>query len=103
LACEESRLLLKRAMQEVEGAARGAGIALDSDVVEQTMDFAAKMEPGTTASMQRDVAAGRRSEYDALNGAVVRAGRAAHLPTPVHEFIWTCLKVIDQMVQGGSA
>jgi 2-dehydropantoate 2-reductase len=41
------------------------------------------------------VAAGRRLEYDAINGAVVRAGREPGIPTPVHEFLWTCLKVVD--------
>ncbi len=95
LACDESRLLLIRAMREVEAVVRAKGIALDGDVVEKTMAFVEKMEPATTSSMQRDVAAGRRLEYDAINGAVVRAGRETGIPTPVHEFLWTCLKVVD--------
>jgi ketopantoate reductase len=43
------------------------------------------------------VAAARRLEYDAINGAVVRAGKETGLPTPVHEFCWTCLKVVDSV------
>lgn len=99
MACDESRLLLNRAMREVEAVARAKGIPMDADIVEKTMAFAGKLEPTTTASMQRDVIAGRRTEYDAINGAVVRAGRETAVPTPVHEFIWTCLKVADSMAK----
>ena len=97
MACAESRLLLERAMSEVEAVARAKGIHLDDDVVLQTMDFCARMTPTATSSMQRDVAAGRRLEYDAINGAAVRAGHETSIPTPVHEFFWTCLKVVDSM------
>jgi 2-dehydropantoate 2-reductase len=101
MAGDESRLLLRRAMQEVEAVARKKGVALDADVVEKTMAFVAALEPTTTSSMQRDVTAGRRLEYDALNGAVVRAGQESGTPTPVNEFLWTCLRVVDLMAQGG--
>lgn len=96
VACAESRLLLERAMREVEAVARAKGIALDAEAVDKAMSFCRKLEPTATSSMQRDVAAGRRSEYDAVNGAIVRAGREVQVPTPVHEFYWTCLKVVEQ-------
>ena len=101
MACVESRLLLERAMREVEAVARARGIPLDADVVEKTMTFCANLDPAATSSMQRDVAAGRRLEHDAINGSVVRLGREAGVPAPVHEFIWTCLKVVDSMASGG--
>lgn len=100
MACVESRLLLERAMREVEAVARARGIRLDADVVEKTMTFCANLDPAATSSMQRDVAAGRRLEHDAVNGVVVRLGREAGVGAPVHEFIWTCLKVVDSMVGG---
>jgi 2-dehydropantoate 2-reductase len=99
-ASDESRLLLSRAMREVEAVARARGVPLEADVVEKTMAFVENLEPTATSSMQRDVVAGRRLEYDALNGAVVRAGREAGIPTPVHEFCWTCLKVVDTLARG---
>lgn len=101
MASPESRLLLKRAMQEVEVVAQAKGILLEGDVVEQTLAFVERLEPTATSSMQRDVMAGRRLEYDALNGAVVRAGRETGAPTPTHEFLWTCLKVVDELTQAG--
>jgi len=95
LARPEGKDLLRRAMREVESVARARGVALDADVVEATMAFAAGLEPGTTSSMARDVAAGKRTEHDALCGAVVRFGREAGLQTPVHELCWTCLRILD--------
>jgi 2-dehydropantoate 2-reductase len=97
MACAESRLLLERAMREVEAVARAKDVSLDPDVVKTNMDFCDRMTPDTTSSMQRDVIAGRRLEYDAINGAIVRAGKETGVPTPIHEFVWTCLKVIDSM------
>jgi 2-dehydropantoate 2-reductase len=91
----EGKDLLRRAMTEVESVARARGLPLQPDVVETTMAFAEGLEPTTTSSMARDVAAGRRTEHDALCGAVLRAGRQAGVPTPVHELCWACLKVLD--------
>lgn len=84
-------------MREVEAVARAKSFHLDDDVVAKTMDFCDKMTPDATSSMQRDVAGGRRLEYDAINGAVVRAGQETGISTPVHEFFWTCLKVVDSV------
>jgi 2-dehydropantoate 2-reductase len=98
MACAESRSLLEQAMREVEAVARAKGISLDADVVDKTMTFVANLSPDATSSMQRDVAAGRRLEHNAINGAIVRAGRETGIATPVHEFIWTCLKVVDSTV-----
>ena len=99
MACDESRSLFVRAMREVEAVARARGLALDADVVEKNLVLAENFGPTATSSMQRDVVAGRRLEYDALNGAVVRAGRETGAPTPIHEFVWTCLKVVDSMAR----
>jgi 2-dehydropantoate 2-reductase len=99
MTCAESRLLLERAMREVEAVARAKGIPLDADVVDKNLAFVDGFDASVTSSMMRDVVAGRQLEYDALNGAVVRAGKETGIPTPLHEFIWTCLKVVDAMAQ----
>jgi 2-dehydropantoate 2-reductase len=103
MAAPEARGLLRRAMEEVAAAAAGDGVPLDANVVDDNLAFCARMSPDTTPSMQRDVVAGRRLEYDAINGAVVRAGRRAGVPTPVHEFFWTCLQVVDEAARGARA
>lgn len=97
----EARSLLIRAMHEVQAAAGAKGVTLEEDVVDKTTSFFDGLDPTTTPSMLRDVQAGRRLEHDALNGAIVRAGRAGGVPTPVHEFLWSCLRVVDAMAAGG--
>ena len=86
-------------MGEVDAVARAAGVDLDADVVAKTMAFCDGLAPNTTSSMQRDVIAGRRLEHDAINGAIVRGGRETGVPTPVHEFFWISLKVVDSMAR----
>ena len=44
------------------------------------------------ASMQTDLENGRPLELEALNGAVVRLGRASDVPTPANEAIYGLLK-----------
>jgi len=98
-ANNEAFAMLRRAMAEVEAVARAKGVAMDADVVEKATAFVNSLAPNSMPSILRDVVAGKRSEYDALSGAVVRAGRETNTATPLHEFFWTCLKVVDSQSQ----
>jgi 2-dehydropantoate 2-reductase len=42
--------------------------------------------------MSHDILAGRRLEIEALNGAVVRLGRQAGVPTPLNFAVYAALK-----------
>ncbi|MBI3764269.1 MAG: 2-dehydropantoate 2-reductase, partial [Chloroflexi bacterium] len=99
-ACEETMEIIREAITEVEAIARARGIALDADVLEKTMTFIKAMDAGVTSSMQRDVAAGRQLEIEALSGTVVRYGRELGIPTPVHRFIYAALKPVDARAGG---
>ncbi len=96
----ETRDLLVRAMEEVLAVARARGVALDGAVVDRTLDFLDRLPPHGTASMQRDLAAGRPSELEAQSGAVVRFGREAGVPTPVHELLYRILLPQEQRARG---
>lgn len=87
----ESRALLASAMREVEAVARARGVALPADTVDQALATVDSFPAEATASMQRDIQGGRRSELLEQTGAVVRLGRAAGVPTPVHEVLLACL------------
>lgn len=87
----ETRELVRRAMQEIEAVARARGVDLAAEVVERAMGFVDRLAAGSTASMQRDLLAGRPSELEAQNGAVVRLGRESGVPTPVHERLYAAL------------
>ena len=61
---------------------------LPADVVERTLAILDGVNPSGTASLQRDIAAGKRSELDEWTGAVVRLGARAGVPTPLHDFLY---------------
>ncbi len=96
----ETRSLLERAMQEIVGLAHAYGIAVPDESVANTLKFVDALPPEGTASMQRDIAAGRPSELAAHSGAVVRLGRAKNFRTPVHEFIYHALLPGEQRARG---
>jgi 2-dehydropantoate 2-reductase len=95
-----TRALLEGAMREVVAVAHARGIALPDDAPEKAMAFIDNLPPGATASMQRDIMEGRRSELDAQNGAVARLGKEAGLPTPIHAFIYHSLLPMELKARG---
>lgn len=63
-------------------------------------DFYEKMVPITAShhsSMLQDIMRGRRTEIDALNGAVVTLGKEHGVTTPVNEVITRMVKAREQM------
>ncbi|MER3459155.1 MAG: 2-dehydropantoate 2-reductase, partial [Chloroflexota bacterium] len=87
----ETRQMLEQAMREILAVARARGVALSDEVIPQTMAFIDAMPANGTASMQRDIIAGRPSELDYQNGTVARLGRELGVPTPVNAFIYASL------------
>jgi 2-dehydropantoate 2-reductase len=64
--------------------AQAAGYAIDADERVATLTSAfEKAAPGTKGSMRQDVEAGRRTEIDVINGAVVREAEAHGLDAPL--------------------
>ncbi|HEX3233055.1 MAG TPA: 2-dehydropantoate 2-reductase [Gemmatimonadales bacterium] len=96
----ETRALLERAMREVLAVARAHGVALPDDTVEETLAFTDTVPAEGTASMQRDLIAGRPSELEAQSGAVVRLGREKGVPTPVHESFYRSLVPLELRARG---
>ena len=91
----ETRALLVRAAEEIEAVARKREIRLPSDVVEQAIASVDRLPHEATSSMQRDITAGKPSELEAQNGAVVRMSRETGVPAPTHEFIYAVLKPLE--------
>ncbi len=86
-----TRAMAEAGLREVVAVANARGVALDPLQVEATLRFLDTMPYEGTASMQRDIMEGRPSELEAQNGAVVRLGQAAGVPTPVHSFLYHAL------------
>jgi 2-dehydropantoate 2-reductase len=71
LADQATHALFRGALEETEAVARGGGIALPEDCVEQALATATAVEPWGRSSLYHDLAHERRLELEALNGEVV--------------------------------
>jgi len=87
----ETRQMMEEAMREILHVGQAREVGLSDESMRKGIAFVDGLQPGATASMQRDIMEGRPSELEAQNGAVVRLGRAAGIPTPVHVFIYRSL------------
>jgi 2-dehydropantoate 2-reductase len=92
----ETRNLLERAMEEIFLLARARKVAMDREAIPRAMAFIDALPYEGTASMQRDIMAGRPSELDAQNGTVVRLGKEAGLATPVNGMIYSSLLPLER-------
>ncbi|MGH9759933.1 MAG: ketopantoate reductase family protein, partial [Blastocatellia bacterium] len=91
IAFPETRAMLDGAMTEIVNIARASQVGLAGDSVQKAVASLQALPENATASMQRDIIAGRPSELDSQNGAVVRIGRRLGVPTPVNEMIYYSL------------
>lgn len=87
----QTRALLAQLQEELARLARARGVALPEDAVARTMASLDGVPAEATASMQRDVGAGRPSELEDQTGAVVRLAREVGVPVPLHEALHALL------------
>jgi 2-dehydropantoate 2-reductase len=96
----ETRQMLERGMREILEVSRARQVSLAEGIVEKSMGLIDSLYPSATTSLQRDISAGKPSELEAWNGAVVRLGREINVPTPLHEFIYHSLLPSELRARG---
>ncbi len=84
-------LLVDRAMRETAAVARARGVVLPEGIEEKMLAQMAALPPGFQPSFLLDVERGGPNELDILSGAIVRFGRQAGVPTPIHETVVAAL------------
>jgi len=80
----EMRELFKALIQEVKALSMAMEAPLPENIVEINLKIMDDLVPTATASMQRDIKAGKQSEVDGLVYQVVRYGEQYGIPTPVY-------------------
>lgn len=95
LARPDGRELARAAMLEVVAVARANGVPLEAERVEESLRYSEDELGHLRTSMLQDRLRGRRLEYDALNGAVVRAAQRTGIDAPVHRVLFGLLAAID--------
>jgi len=86
--------LIRDLMQETFAVARGLGIDVPVRI-DATLEHSRRVLPDFRTSMLQDLERGKRLEWDALNGAVVRAGERAGVPTPLNRTLARLLAMVD--------
>jgi len=87
----ETFALMVAAIEEVIAVGLARGVSLPADLMETTLAMIQNFPASSKSSMLEDIERGRRLELPWLSGAVVRLGKEAGVPTPIHQFITTIL------------
>ena len=91
------------AMKEIYTLAHARGINLPADSVDNVMAAVDALPADATSSMQRDIAAGKPSELEAQNGAVVRMARESGVEVPTHTLIYQTLRPLEEKARAAHA
>ena len=89
------RAQMLKAMEEIYALAHARGINLPPNSIDTVMAAVEALPEDATSSMQRDIAAGKPSELEAQNGAVVRMAHESGIDVPTHALIYETLKPME--------
>jgi len=91
------RRIVAAMVSEVVATAHASGIPVDRARIDAAIDFALVHHGGHQASMLQDRLAGRASEIESIDGAVVERARALGIATPVTETMTDLVRLIELM------
>ncbi len=91
-------------VHECQRVAQASGIALPADTLDAVLRLAATM-PAQMSSTAQDLARGKRSEIDHLNGYIVSRGEVLGIATPVNRLLHTLVRLLERHLpaQAGGA
>jgi 2-dehydropantoate 2-reductase len=92
---EPGRRLLGAVANEAISVAGALGIHLDGKRVQAKIANALIDHGDHRPSMLQDFSAGRKTEVDSINGAVVRAGQAAGVATPINATLADLIRMME--------
>lgn len=89
----EARGMIHDTVEEGVAAANASGFAISSEPIHALTGVSMTDHADHEASMLQDVKAGRRTEVDAINGAIVAAAKRAGVEAPVTETLYRLVKL----------
>jgi 2-dehydropantoate 2-reductase len=98
---EEARPMLEAVVYETLAVARASGVRMQmfedpqAAIAGALVLLAKQMGPATSSTAQ-DLARGKRTEIDALNGFVARLGAKLGVPTPVNTTLFALVKLAEK-------
>jgi 2-dehydropantoate 2-reductase len=92
------RQLAVSCMNEVRQAARTQWVNLETELIDETLDFS-KSLGGFKPSMLQDLEARKPLEYQAFNGIVVKLLRQSETEAPVNQVFYGALAYLDKKIR----
>ncbi|QUS38534.1 2-dehydropantoate 2-reductase [Tardiphaga alba] len=87
--------LVTTTVQECMAVAKASGVALPDGLLDNILGLAATM-PKQLSSTAQDLARGKPSEIDFLNGFIVRKGKELGVPTPANLALHVMVKLAER-------
>ena len=99
---KEAAELCGQAVLEAIAVARATGFSVGDAMVQRVIEVA-RATARNRSSMGQDVDKKKRTEIDAINGAVVRFAEEAGIATPVNRTLTALIKVLEAQYMGDGA
>jgi 2-dehydropantoate 2-reductase len=85
---------MRDVVEEALAVAKASGVRMAPDMLAKTYRIAEAM-PTQYSSTAQDLARGKPTEIDHLNGHVVRRGEALGIPTPANRALYALVKLLE--------
>ena len=95
-ACTEAVAMQREAVAEVVALARAEGHPIDATQAQLAVDAIARTMPQQLSSTAQDLARGRPTEIDHLNGYVARRGAELGVAAPVNRTLHALVKLAER-------
>jgi 2-dehydropantoate 2-reductase len=88
--------VMKQVVIEAVAVAGAAGVQLKAETMIQAVLNLGKAMPEAVSSTAQDIARGKPTEIDSLNGFLVRKGAELKISTPVNATLYSLVKLLEQ-------
>jgi 2-dehydropantoate 2-reductase len=93
------REVMRDVVEETLALARASGVVMAPDLLERTYAIASAM-PTQFSSTAQDLARGKPTEIEHLNGFVARRGEALGVPTPANRALAALVRLLEAKARG---
>jgi 2-dehydropantoate 2-reductase len=95
VASASARELMSQVIDEAVAVARADGVRVETDGLAERVMKVGEAMPTQISSTAQDIALGKATEIDALNGHVARRGAELGVPTPVNRTLHQLVKLLE--------
>ena len=99
-ASEHANALRLMVAKEVIDIARKKGIDIDDDYAVRQLEQLKKVPYANKPSTLQDIEHGRKTEVEMFAGTVIRLGKETGVPTPLNEFLYHAVRVLEEKNEG---